>query len=202
MLESKLDLLFSQELAMKSVIIVYHSGYGHTARQAQAVLEGASKVTGVNAKLVNVTQIEDYWADLNSADAIIFGSPTYMGGVSAEFKKFMELSSRLWMAQAWKDKLAAGFTNSASLNGDKFNTMIQLVTFAGQHGMIWVPLGLLPANSSTAKRNDLNRMGGFLGAYAQSDADMGADVAPPEGDLATASHLGTRVAELVLKFTL
>jgi NAD(P)H dehydrogenase (quinone) len=185
---------------MKSVVIVYHSGYGHTAKQATAVQEGASSVESIITKLINVTEIENHWADLNQADAIIFGAPTYMGSLSAEFKKFMELSSRLWMAQAWKDKLAAGFTNSASLNGDKYNSINQLVTFAGQHGMLWIPLGLLPANSSTSQRNDLNRMGGFLGAYAQSDADVGADIAPPSGDLHTATHLGKRVAELALKF--
>ena len=78
--------------------------------------------------------------------------------------------------------------------------MMQLVTFAGQHGMLWVPLGLLPANVSTSKRDDLNRMGGFLGAYAQSDADLGADLVPPQGDLATAQHLGKKVAETTLMF--
>lgn len=183
----------------KSVVVLYHSGYGHTEKQAQAVHKGASEVAGVTSQLIKVTDIENHWDALKSADAIIFGAPTYMGSISAEFKKFMEASAKVWMAQEWKDKLAAGFTNSASLNGDKYNSMNQLVTFAGQHSMLWVPLGLLPANSSKAKRDDLNRMGGFLGAYAQSDADVGADIAPPQGDLDTASHLGKRVAELTLK---
>lgn len=185
---------------MKSIVVLFHSGYGHTAKQAQAVYEGATTVEGVSAKLVNVVDIEQHWDDLHNADAIIFGAPTYMGSISAEFKKFMEASSKPWINRAWKNKLAAGFTNSASLNGDKFNSMMQLVTFAGQHGMLWVPLDLLPANSSKAERNDLNRMGSFLGAYAQSDADLGADVVPPKGDLDTAAHLGKHVAELSLRF--
>lgn len=185
---------------MKTIAVVYHSGYGHTAKQAQAVFEGANSIAGVSAKLINVTEIEQHWEDLNNADAIIFGAPTYMGSVSAEFKKFMEASSRIWMNRGWQNKIAAGFTNSASMNGDKFNSIMQLITFAGQHGMIWVPLNLLAANTSKSERNDLNRMGSFLGAYAQSDADLGADVVPPQGDLDTARHLGSHVAEIVLRF--
>lgn len=185
---------------MKSVVVIYHSGYGHTAKQANAVFEGAKLVGDIEAKLIAVADIEKHWDDLNQADAIIFGAPTYMGSISAEFKKFMEASSKLWFTQAWKNKLAAGFTNSASLNGDKFCTLIDLVTFASQHGMIWVPLDLMPANNSKSDRNDLNRLGSFIGAMAQSDADVGADIAPPEGDLATAKYLGKHVAEIALRF--
>jgi NAD(P)H dehydrogenase (quinone) len=124
-----------------------------------------------------------------------------MGSISAEYKKFMEETSKLWMSHAWKDKLAAGFTNSGSLNGDKSNSIVELATFAAQHGMIWVSLGLMPSSTSTAKRDDLNRLGGFMGALAQSDVDISADDAPPKGDLDTAKALGKRVAELTLRFT-
>ncbi|MBX9597655.1 MAG: flavodoxin family protein [Burkholderiales bacterium] len=184
---------------MKSIAIIYHSGYGHTAKQAQAVLDGAKSVNGINTHLISVADVAQHWEVLNSADAIIFGSAVYMGSISAEFKKFMEESSKLWFTQAWKDKLAAGFVNSASFNGDKQTAIIQLATFAAQHGMLWVSLGLLPANSSKSERNDLNRMGASLGAFAQSDSDLGADVVPPLGDLATARYLGQRVAELTLR---
>jgi len=118
---------------MKSVAIIYHSGYGHTAKQAQAVLDGAKSVNGIDAHLISVTDVEQHWEYLNSANAIIFGSPVYMGSISAEFKKFMEASSKLWLTRAWKDKLAAGFVNSASFNGDKQTAIIQLATFAAQH---------------------------------------------------------------------
>jgi NAD(P)H dehydrogenase (quinone) len=185
---------------MKSVVIVYHSGYGHTAKVAQAVQEGVNAASGVSAEMVSVTEMDDQWDKLNAADAIIFGSPIYMGSVSAEFKKFMEVSSKIWFTQGWQNKLAAGFVNSASFNGDKQTGIFQLATFAAQHGMLWVSLGLLPANSSKAERNDLNRMGGSLGAFTQADSDLGADVVPPAGDLATAKHLGQRVAELTLRF--
>lgn len=186
---------------MKKVVVVYHSGFGHTAKQAQAVHTGASGIAGVEAKIFSVEEVNEHWGDLTEADAIIFGAPTYMGSISAKFKQFMEDSSKLWFVQAWKNKLAAGFTNSASLNGDKFNSLVQLATFAAQHSMIWVNLGLMPANSSSALRNDLNHLGSFMGAMAQSDSDVGSDGAPPAGDLETAKHLGKHVAETVLRFT-
>jgi len=186
---------------MATVVVVYHSGYGHTGKQAQAVCEGVKSVAGTTGQLVAVAEVDRHWDDLARADAIIFGAPTYMGSVSAEFKKFMEATSELWFIQTWKNKLAAGFTNSASLNGDKLSSLMELAVFAAQHSMIWVSLGLLPANNSKSQRNDLNRMGSYLGAMAQSDSDVGADAAPPPGDLETAKHLGRRVAETAARFS-
>ena len=123
-----------------------------------------------------------------------------MGSVSAPFKAFMDASSKVWFQHGWKDKIAAGFTNSASQSGDKFNSLVQLHTFAMQHGMIWVGLGLMPGNnSSKGSVEDLNQLGAFIGAMAQSNADQG-----PEGirqsDLRTAGHLGRRVALVTLQF--
>lgn len=186
---------------MTKVAVVYHSGYGHTAKQAAAVFEGVKSVAGVDASLLSVAEMDDaFWATLAEADAMVFGAPTYMGSLSAPFKAFMDASSKAWFTQAWKDKIAGGFTNSASLNGDKFNSLVQLVAFAGQHGMIWVGTGMLPANSSKSQRNDVNRMGSFIGAMAQSDSDVGADVAPPPGDLETARLYGKRIAEMAQRF--
>ncbi|MCE5247504.1 MAG: flavodoxin family protein [Candidatus Polarisedimenticolia bacterium] len=179
-----------------NVAVVFHSGYGHTAKQAEAVARGAASVSGSNVALVPVGEVDARWEELDAADALIFGTPTYMANESAEFKLFMEKSSKRWAAQAWKDKIAAGFTNSASQNGDKQNTLASLAVFAAQHGMIWVSLGLLPGNnSSTGSVEDLNRLGSSLGAMAQSNADQGPDVAPLPSDLKTAEHLGRRVAE-------
>lgn len=186
---------------MTKLMVVYHSGYGHTAKQAQAVFGGAQNVAGIEAKLVSVDKLDDVvWAELAAADAIIFGAPTYMGSLTAKFKEFMEVSSKAWAAQEWKNKIAAGFTNSATMNGDKLNSLIQLAIFAAQHSMIWVGTGLMPANSSKAQRNDVNYVGSFLGAMAQSSSDAGTDVAPPPGDLETARIFGKRVAEVTLQF--
>jgi len=186
---------------MIQLAVVYHSGYGHTAKQAEAVRAGAASVPGASVTLVPVEKIEQHWGGLEAADAIVFGSPTDMGGVSAPFKAFMDASSGTWAGQKWRGKLAAGFTNSASQSGDKLNTLIQLAVFAAQHGMHWISLGLLPGNnSSKGSTEDLNRLGGYLGAMAQSNADVGADVAPPAADLRTAAELGRRVAETAAIF--
>lgn len=186
---------------MTKVVVVYHSGFGHTARLAEAVAAGAASVAGVQVSSLPVEEAEARWSELDEADAIIFGAPTYMGSVSAPFKQFMDQSSRTWVRQGWKDKLAAGFTNSASWSGDKLNTLVQMAVFASQHGMIWTSLGLPPGfNSSTGKSTDLNRVGSYLGAMAQSNADEGAEVVPPEADRQTARELGRRVAHTAQVF--
>jgi NAD(P)H dehydrogenase (quinone) len=185
------------------IAIVYHSGYGHTGRQAEAVKAGVEKVEGAEALLLKVEEAQTRWDDLASAEAIIFGAPTYMGSASAPFKAFQDATSKAVLAKgfAWKNKIAAGFTNSGARSGDKLATLIQIALFAAQHGMHWVNLDLPPANNSTrGSEADLNRLGFWLGAGAQSNADQGPDVAPPEADLATARHLGQRVAEVTLQF--
>jgi multimeric flavodoxin WrbA len=189
-----------------SVCVVYHSGYGHTAKQAEAVAEGAGSVDGVTCELIKTEDIADgdspVWGTLDAAEAIIFGCPTYMGGTSAEMKRFIELTSSRWLEQKWANKLAAGFTNSGSQNGDKQNTLVHFVTLAAQQGMLWVNLNLMPGNNSTGGSvEDLNRLGASLGAMAQSDVDAGPDVAPPRADLDTARTLGERVAKCTLNWS-
>jgi NAD(P)H dehydrogenase (quinone) len=189
---------------MASVIVLYHSGYGHTARQAKAVHEGAANAAGATVESIAIDAegnlTDGAWDKLNAAHAIIMGSPTYMGSVSWQFKKFADASSKPWFGQAWKNKIAAGFTNSASLNGDKHSTLHYLFTLAMQHSMIWVGTGLMPANKSSSQRSDVNVLGSFAGAMAQSPSDAGADVAPPESDLETARLFGKRVAEVAVKY--
>ncbi|NDB69882.1 MAG: flavodoxin family protein [Methylocystaceae bacterium] len=188
---------------MTLIAIVYHSGYGHTARQAEAVATGALTVADTNIALVKVEDVDQHWSTLEQSDAIIFGSPTYMGSASAPFKAFMDASSKAWAGQKWKDKFAAGFTNSASQSGDKLNTLQQLAVFAAQHGMIWIGLGLMPGNNtSNSSPNDLNRLGSYLGAMAQSNADQGPEFGPTAADLKTAEHLGSRVANICRRWSL
>ena len=182
---------------MAKVAVVFHSGYGHTLRMAQAVAEGAgAELVAIDAE-GNLTDAG--WATLGAADAIIMGSPTYMGSVSWQFKKFADASSKPWFSQAWKDKVFAGFTNSATMNGDKLSTLHYLFTLAMQHGGIWVGTGMLPSNSKAAQRNDINYIGSSAGAMAQSPSDS-SPAEMPQGDLDTAKLFGKRVAEVAAKF--
>ncbi|MBG6071114.1 MULTISPECIES: flavodoxin family protein [unclassified Polaromonas] len=180
------------------VVVVYHSGYGHTQRMAQAVASGAG------ADLIAIDAEGNLpaggWEALAAADAIIMGSPTYMGSVSWQFKKFADASSKPWYTESWKDKLFAGFTNSAALNGDKSSTLIYLFTLAMQHGGIWVSQGMMPSNSKAAQRNDPNFLGSYSGAIAHSPSDAGAGEMAP-GDLETARSFGERVAQVAGRFS-
>jgi NAD(P)H dehydrogenase (quinone) len=186
---------------MARIAIVYHSGYGHTKVQAEAVHRGAQQVPGIEVQLIPIEEHGQRWDAIDAADAIVLGAPTYMAGPSAPFKAFLDATSGRWAQQRWKDKLAAGFTNSAGYNGDKLATLQALNLFAMQHGMVWIGLGLLPGNHTTKGRpEDLNRLAGFLGAMAQSNADAPPEVAPPASDRATAEHLGRRVAEAALRW--
>jgi NAD(P)H dehydrogenase (quinone) len=185
---------------MSRIVVAYHSGYGHTKKLAEAVFAGLQGA-GAQATLLAVAEIDDAgWAELDAADAIVFGAPTYMGGPAAEFKKFADASSKAWFTQKWKDKIAAGFTNSATMNGDKFSTIQYFVTLAMQHSMIWTGTGLMPSNTKAATRNDLNYVGGSTGLLAQSPADATPDEAPPPGDLETAKAFGARVAAVTARW--
>lgn len=185
---------------MSKVVIVYHSGYGHTQKLAEAVAAGARE-GGAETELISATELQSPdqgpWDRLAAADAIVFGAPTYMGSVSAPFKAFMEASSKVWFTQGWKDKIAAGFTNSGSPSGDKLNSLVQLAVFAAQHSMVWVSTGQLPGfGSSDAKYDEaVNRGGYYLGVGAQSFTDQSAEIAPGANERETGRQFGARIAK-------
>lgn len=193
---------------MATIAVVFHSGFGHTKALAEHVAKGAASVAGVTAKVISVDELPPAdkdrklggrWAEVNSADGIIFGSPTYMGSVSAKFKEFMENSSGIWFTQGWRDKIAAGFTNSGGLSGDKLQSLTTMAVFAGQHSMIWVTQGVVPSAMTAGDDRNLNRLGAWLGAMAQSD-NAGPDVTPPQADRLTHEVFGKRVAEVTLRW--
>lgn len=189
---------------MPAVAVVYFSAQGHTHQLAEAVAEGARAVPGTTVELVRVvgTDIHDgRWknpaalARLNAADAIVFGTPTYMGGYAAQFKAFIDTASEVWFAQGWKDKLAAGFTHSQNLSGDKQSTLIGLWVNAMQHSMVWVSPGMMVEGYGAEQ---VNRLAGYSGVMAQTP--YGQD-AVADGDRKTAVLLGKRVAEAAARWT-
>ena len=190
----------------KTVSILYHSGYGHTAKVANAIAEGA-KIDGVNVHIHAIDAegnlSEDVWNVLDKSDAIIMGTPTYMGGPSWQFKKFADASSKRWMGQVWKNKIAAGFTNSGSYSGDKLASLQQLWILAMQQGMIWVgqaEMGPSLSGTEVPSIDTINRLGSNSGLMTQSNHKSGPDIAPPKGDLDTAHAFGKRIAEITTKF--
>jgi NAD(P)H dehydrogenase (quinone) len=188
---------------MTTISIVYHSGMGHTKKMAEAVARGAGEVDGVKANLISIEgqditngrwQNEDTLQQLDASDGIIFGSPTYMGGVSGQMECFFDATAERWMKQAWRDKVASGFSVSGGPSGDKFNTLMRFATLAMQHGMIWVGLGMIPSAEG------LNRLSFFFGAAAQAMQEP-PEEAPNAPDLKTGEALGRRVAEVTRKLS-
>jgi multimeric flavodoxin WrbA len=181
-------------IAAPALVVAYHSGFGHTAVLADAVAAGASQA-GADVSVIAVDRMTDAgWRVLDGADGIVFGSATYMGNVSAGFQSFAEQTGGRCLNGTWRDKVAAGFTNSGAKSGDKVNTLVSLAVFAAQHHMHWINLGLGAGwNSATGSENDLNRLGFWLGAGAQTDVDANPDKVHPS-DVRTCRHLGHRVA--------
>lgn len=183
---------------MPTLSVIYFSGSGHTTRMAEAVHKGAASVPGVSTHLLAISgddivkgrySNDQVFSKLDASDAIIFGSPTYMGGPAAQFKAFADATGAKWFASAWRNKIASGFSVSSSPAGDKFSTLQYFHTLAMQHGMIWVGLGEMPMQA-----NGVNRLGSFAGATAQAGQEP-SDIAPSAEDKLTGEILGKRVAE-------
>ena len=103
----------------------------------------------------------------------------------------------------WVNKIAAGFTVSAGRSGDKLNCLQQLVIFAAQMGMIWVPVRITGGNySSAGSEADLNRMAGYIGLMAQANIDEPPELAPPPSDIETAEMHGHHVASVARQYAL
>ena len=190
---------------MAKISIVYYSNFkGATEQLAHAIARGAEKVEGSEVTLIRVEDADSHWQTLHDSDAIIFGTPTYIGSVAAKFKEFVEkLAGEVWLKRMWLNKIAGGFTVSAGRSGDKLNCLQQLVIFASQMGMIWVPVRITGGNYSTqGSEGDLNRMAGYIGVMAQANIDEPADKAPPPSDIETAEMHGHHIASVARQYAL
>ena len=173
----------------KSLAIVYHSPYGHTAKVASSIAQGA-KQAGAQVHCMNIEHVD--WDVLDQADIIVFGCPTYMGSLTSALKLFMEQSSKRWLARTWQGKIAAGFTNGGGLSGDKLAVLQQINLFAMQHGMLWAGLPFMPTGRGSQY---IILIFCFLCLMTQSD-NAPAEITPPEGDLQTATLFGEYLALL------
>ena len=192
---------------MTTISIIHFSGSGHTRLMAEAVHAGAASVPDVSAELIAIEgkdivegryKNEAVFAQLAKSDAIVFGTPTYMGGPAAQFKAFADAAGMVWFQQGWKDKLAGGFTHSSSPNGDKGSTLHYLTVFAAQMGMLWVGAGELPS-ALAGKTDGVNRLGSYLGPTGATQMNPGAPAVVDAGDLLTAKAYGQRVAAFAAK---
>jgi NAD(P)H dehydrogenase (quinone) len=194
-----------------NVAIIFSSGRGHTRTVAEHIKRGADAFPETRTDLIEVTSKQlgedGRWHDadimnrLAAADAIVFGSPTYMGSAHGLFKLFLETGITPWLDQVWKDKIAAGFTNSGSRSGDKLIALEQMAVFAGQMSMVWIGVGDQPGGNYSASRfTDVNVNGSWLGLMTQSIADGTPETAPHPGDLLTAERFGRRIARTTARW--
>lgn len=188
-----------------TIAVVYHSNYGHTQKVAQSIAFGSNKhlpTLAIDIDMLAMTddnpQAATYWTILDKAAVIVFGSAVYMGSVTADFKAFMDSTSKRWFDRVWAGKFAAGFANSGGLSGDKLAVLQQINLFAMQHGMCWIGLPLMPTGHS---EQDLNRLSCFLGLMTQS-ADAPVDKTPCVGDIQTAIWFGEHLAQFAKKYQL
>jgi multimeric flavodoxin WrbA len=187
---------------MTKISIVYHSGYGHTSKVAEAINEGA-KNAGADVSLLKADALnEGDWSTLDGSDAIVFGAPTYMRGVSGPFKMFIDETSKRWGSQKWQNKVAAGFTNSSNYSVDKLASIQQLFHLAMQHGMIWVgQTESAPTykDKEIPSHETINRIGSWSGLMTQANHQSGPESAPPAGDIETARRFGARIVGITKK---
>lgn len=179
---------------MKQLAIIFHSAHGHTEHIADHVLQGAREVDGVEAHLLRAEDLTAQPDTLLAYDGFVFGSPTYLGGVSGPFKSFMDATGKLWRTQALRHRLAAGFTVSSLPAGDKQSTLLSMFVFAMQHGMLWVGNAILPEqHGGVPYEQAANRLGSWSGLMAQAGHAAPADAFVP-GDVKTARMFGRDVA--------
>ncbi|MGP9687572.1 flavodoxin family protein [Psychrobacter sp. AOP22-C1-C5] len=177
-----------------SIAVIFHSNYGHTKRVAEAIVKGAhQQLPEAQAKAVDVHDVD--WEYLDQADLLVFGSAVYMGSVTAEFKTFMDETSKRWYHRKWEGKWAAAFANSGGLSGDKLAVLQQISLYAMQHGMNWIGLPLMPTGHEV---HDLNRLSSFLGLMTQS-LDGPPEETPGVGDIDTAVWFGDHLAKTIIK---
>jgi len=194
---------------MKKISIVFFSGSGHTRLMAEAVQRGAASIAGTEVELIQLSGsdiTEGRWKNeavlqkIAASDAVVFGTPTYMGGPAAQFKAFADATGMVWFQQGWRNKLAGGFTHSGSPSGDKLSTLQYLADLAFQHGMLWVGLGAIPS-SYFGQTDGFNRLGFYHGAAGVTPFVPGAAPNVDAGDLLTAERYGQRIATLAAGYT-
>ena len=185
---------FTDNVPTVSIAVIFHSNYGHTKRVAEAIVQGAhQQLPEAQAKAVDVYDVD--WDYLDQADLLVFGSAVYMGSVTAEFKTFMDETSKRWYHRKWEGKWAAAFANSGGLSGDKLAVLQQISLYAMQHGMNWIGLPLMPTGHEP---HDLNRLSSFLGLMTQS-LDGPPEETPGVGDIDTAIWFGDHLAKTIIK---
>jgi NAD(P)H dehydrogenase (quinone) len=187
---------------MEKFSIIYHSRSHSVEKIASEIAAGINSLDNTQVNLILCSDALSKIEEINNSDAIIFGSPTYFGSVSSEMKSFFDSIGEVFINKKWHNKIAAAFTHSSSLNGDKLMTLMQMMVFAMQNSMIWVGQDLLPDEEVIHEWTDINcqttnHLGSWIGLMAQSDSKKGIELS--QSDLLTARLFGQRIASITKK---
>ncbi len=198
------------------VLVVFYSMYGHVYKMAEAEAEGARSVEGVDVKVVQVPELMNDAAlersgaraaraafahipvaepaMLAEADAIIFGTPTRFGNMSAQMRNFLDQTGGLWMKGALVGKVGSVFCSTGTQHGGQETTITSFHTTLLHHGMIIV--GVPYSEQRLVNMSEITG-GSPYGASTLAGAD--GSRSPSENELAIARFQGAHVAAIAKK---
>lgn len=196
--------------------IIFYSMYGHVYRMAEAVAEGARSVPGTDVKIYQVPELvppevlkESGAAEarkaftnipvatveqMADADAVIFGTPTRFGNMTAQMRNFLDQTGGLWMKGSLINKIGSVFTSTATQHGGQETTITSFHSTLLHHGMIIVGVPY-----SEQRLMNMTEITGGTPYGASTLAGPDGSRAPSENELAIARTQGTRVAEIAKK---
>lgn len=191
---------------MARVLVLYYSSYGHIETMANAMAEGARAAGAVvdvkrvpetapeavarasNYKLDQAAPVATV-AELEGYDAIVVGTGTRYGRVSAQMAAFLDQTGGLWARGALNGKVGAAFTSTATQHGGQETTMFSIITNLMHLGMVIVGLPYSFKGMST-----LDEIVGGSPYGATTIAGSDGSRTPSDNELAGARHQGELVA--------
>lgn len=199
-----------------NVQVIFYSMYGHVHTMAEAVLDGAKSVEGVEASIYQVPELvpeealertgakaaRSAFADvpiakvsqLADADAIIFGTPTRFGNMCAQMRNFLDQTGQLWLKGGLIGKVGSVFTSTATQHGGQETTITSFHTTLLHHGMVIVGV---PYSEQGLVNMDEITGGSPYGAGTLAGSDGSRQ--PSENELGIARFQGRHVAEIAKK---
>lgn len=195
---------------MAKILVLYYSMYGHIETMANAVVEGAKKVSGTDVVLKRVPEtmpVEMFEKsggkqqstpvatpqELADYDAIIFGTPTRFGNMTGQMRTFLDQTGGLWANGSLRGKIASVFSSTGTGGGQE-QTITSTWTTLAHHGMIIVPIGY-----GAPELFDISQVRGGTPYGATTIAGGDGSRQPSEEELAIARYQGEYVAGLVVK---
>jgi NAD(P)H dehydrogenase (quinone) len=205
---------------MKTVVqVVFYSMYGHIYKMAEAVQKGAREVSDVDVELYRVSElvpddileksgakkIQQQFADvpvikpddLTRADAIIFGTPTRFGNMSAQMRNFLDQLGGLWVKNTLVNKIGSVFASTGTQHGGQETTITSFHTTLLHLGMIIVGVPY-----SEERLTMMSEITGGTPYGATTLAGAKGERLPSHNELAIAEFQGKHVAEIARRFKL